>query len=164
MIGAIHSYGNSEYAPYSEQFYIGGANSLRAFTIRSVGPGSYRPNGNDRYSYLDETGTLKLEMNIEYRFRMFADLYGALFVDAGNIWLLKKDPERPGGEFRLSKFGDQLALNTGFGIRYDLGFLVARIDFGLGLHAPYKTKRNGYFNLNPLKDGFGWHFAIGYPF
>jgi outer membrane protein assembly factor BamA len=164
MMGAIHSYGNSEYAPYSEQFYIGGANSLRAFTVRSVGPGSYRPSSENRYSYLDETGTLKLEMNAEYRFRLISDLHGALFVDAGNIWLMKEDPERPGGEFRLSDFAVQIALNTGFGIRYDLEFLVLRVDFGLGLHAPYKTKRNGYFNLNPIKDGFAWHFAIGYPF
>ena len=164
MIGAIHSYGNAEYSPYSEQFYIGGANSLRAFTVRSVGPGSYRPKENSRYSYLDETGTLKFEMNVEYRFRLVGDLHGAVFVDAGNIWLLKKDPERPGGEFRLDGFAEQLALNTGFGIRYDLQFLVLRVDFGLGLHAPYKTKRNGYFNLNPVGDGFAWHFGIGYPF
>jgi outer membrane protein assembly factor BamA len=164
MLGAIHSYGNSLYAPYSEQFYIGGANSLRAFTVRSVGPGSYRPASDDRYSYLDETGTFKLEMNVEYRFRVIADLHGAVFVDAGNIWLLKKDPERPGGELRLKNLGDQIALNTGIGARYDLGFLVLRVDFGLGLHAPYKTRRSGYFNLNPIKDGFAWHFGIGYPF
>ena len=164
MLGAIHSYGNSLYAPYSEQFYIGGANSLRAFTVRSVGPGSYRPASNDRYSYLDETGTFKFEMNVEYRFRLVADLHGALFVDAGNIWLLKRDPERPGGELRLKTFAEQIALNTGAGVRYDLGFLVLRVDFGLGLHAPYRTKRSGYFNLNPLKDGFAWHFGIGYPF
>lgn len=164
MMGAMHSYGNSRYAPYSEQFYIGGANSLRAFTVRSIGPGSYHPASSDRYSYLDETGTLKLEMNIEYRFKIIADLHGALFVDAGNIWLIKKDPERPGGEFRWNSFAEQIALNSGIGARYDLGFLVLRLDFGLGLHAPYKTKRNGYFNLNPVKDGFAWHFGIGYPF
>jgi outer membrane protein assembly factor BamA len=164
MLGAIHSYGNSLYAPYSEQFYIGGANSLRAFTVRSVGPGSYRPASDDRYSYLDETGTFKLEMNVEYRFRVIADLHGAVFVDAGNVWLLKKDPERPGGELRLKNLGDQIALNTGIGARYDLGFLVLRVDFGIGLHAPYKTRRSGYFNLNPIKDGFAWHFGIGYPF
>ena len=164
MVGAIHSYGNSMYAPYSEQFYIGGANSLRAFTVRSLGPGSYRPDSNDRYSYLDETGTLKLEMNIEYRFKLIADLHGAIFVDAGNIWLMKKDPDRPGGEFKLNKFAEQIALNTGVGARYDLGFLVLRVDFGMGLHAPYKTKRSGYINLNPFKDGFAWHFGIGYPF
>ena len=164
MAGAIYSYGNSEYAPYSEQFYIGGANSLRAFTIRSIGPGSFRPDNANRYSYLDETGTLKFEMNVEYRFRIVSDLHGALFVDAGNIWLMKEDPERPGGEIKASTFAEQIALNTGFGVRYDLDFLVLRVDFGLGLHAPYKTKRNGYFNLSPFKDGFAWHFAIGYPF
>ena len=164
MTGAIFSYGNSEYAPYSEQFYIGGANSLRAFTIRSIGPGSYRPESRNRYSYLDETGTLKLEMNVEYRFKIVADIHGALFVDAGNIWLLKENPERPGGEIKASTFGEQIALNTGAGIRYDLDFLVLRLDFGLGLHAPYDTGRKGYFNLSPFKDGFAWHFAIGYPF
>ena len=164
MAGAIYSYGNSEYAPYSEQFYIGGANSLRAFTIRSVGPGSFRPDSENRYSYLDETGTLKFEMNVEYRFRIISDLHGALFVDAGNIWLMKEDPERPGGELKADTFAEQIALNTGFGIRYDLNFLVLRLDFGLGLHAPYETKRKGYFNLSPFKDGFAWHFAIGYPF
>lgn len=164
MVGAIHSYGNSEYAPYSEQFYIGGANSLRAFTIRSIGPGSYHPAEEDRYSYLDETGTLKLELNAEYRFKLIADLHGAIFVDAGNVWLMKKDKERPGGEFELSTFPKQLALNTGFGFRYDLEFLVLRVDFGLGLHAPYKTNKKGYFNLKPFGNGFAWHFAIGYPF
>ena len=164
MAGAIHSYGNSEYAPYSEQFYIGGSNSLRAFTVRSVGPGSYRPDNTNSYTYLDETGTLKLEANIEYRFRIISDLHGALFVDAGNIWLLKEDKERPGGEFTFNTFAEQIALNTGFGVRYDLGVLVLRVDFGLGLHAPYDTGRSGYFNLNPFKDGFAWHFAIGYPF
>ena len=164
MAGAIHSYGNSESAPYSEQFFIGGSNSLRAFTVRSVGPGSYRPDNVNSYTYLDETGTMKLEANVEYRFKIISDLHGALFVDAGNIWLLKEDKERPGGEFRFSTFGKQIALNTGFGVRYDLAILVLRLDFGLGLHAPYETGRSGYFNLNPLKDGFAWHFAIGYPF
>ena len=164
MAGAIHSYGNSETAPYSEQFYIGGSNSLRGFSVRSVGPGSYHPDNTDGYTYLDETGTMKFEANVEYRFRIISDLHGALFVDAGNIWLLKEDKERPGGEFRFSTFGKQIALNTGIGARYDIGILVVRLDLGLGLHAPYKTKRNGYFNLNPLRDGFAWHFAIGYPF
>lgn len=164
MTGAIFTYGNSNYAPYSEQFYIGGANSLRAFTIRSIGPGSYHPENRNRYSYLDETGTLKLEMNAEYRFRIISDIHGALFVDAGNIWLIKENPERPGGEIRAKTFAKQIALNTGFGIRYDNERLVLRADFGLGLHAPYDTGRKGYFNLSPFKDGFAWHFTIGYPF
>lgn len=164
MAGVLHCYGNAEYAPYSEQFYIGGANSLRAFTVRTVGPGSFHPAAETRYSYLDETGTLKFEANIEYRFKLISQLQGALFIDAGNVWLMEEDNSRPGGKFEMKNFAKQLALNTGFGARYDLDFLVLRLDFGLGLHAPYKTKRNGYFNLSPFGNGFAWHFAIGYPF
>ncbi|MBQ3539390.1 MAG: BamA/TamA family outer membrane protein [Bacteroidaceae bacterium] len=164
MAGIIKSYGNSEYAPYSEQFYIGGANSLRGFTVRSIGPGSYHPAKETRYSYLDETGTLKLEANVEYRFGLFGNLYGALFADAGNIWLIEKDDSRPGGEFSLKNFARQIALNTGVGIRYDLEFMVLRLDFGYALHAPYNTGKSGYFNLPDFGDAFAWHFAIGYPF
>lgn len=164
MAGVIKSYGNSEFAPYSEQFYVGGANSLRAFTVRSIGPGSYHPAEESRYSYLDQTGTFKLEANIEYRFNMFGDLNGALFVDAGNVWLLKKEENRPGGEFKLSDFGRQIALNTGFGLRYDLQFMVLRLDFGIALHAPYDTGKKGYYNIPSFGKGFAWHFAIGYPF
>lgn len=164
MAGILHSYGNSDYAPYGEQFYVGGANSLRAFTVRTVGPGSFHPAKETRYSYLDETGTLKIEANLEYRFRIISELHGALFVDAGNVWLTKRDNNRPGGKITMNNFAKDIALNTGFGIRYDLGFLVLRLDFGLGLHAPYKTKKSGYFNLSPFGDGFAWHFAVGYPF
>lgn len=164
MAGIIKSYGNSLYAPYSEQFYIGGANSLRAFTVRSIGPGSYHPAEETRYSYLDETGTLKLEANLEYRFNMFGDLNGALFIDAGNIWLIEKDENRPGGEFKSSTFAKQIALNSGFGLRYDLQFLVLRLDFGIAIHAPYDTGKKGYYNIPNFGKGFAWHFAIGYPF
>lgn len=164
MAGVIKSYGNSDYAPYSEQFYIGGANSLRAFTVRSIGPGSYHPDKETRYSYLDETGTLKFEANIEYRFGIFGDLNGALFVDAGNVWLLEKDDSRPGGEFKLDSFAKQIALNTGAGLRYDLEFMVLRLDFGIALHAPYDTGKSGYYNIPNFGKGFAWHFAIGYPF
>ena len=164
MAGAIASYGNSTTAPYSEQFYIGGANSLRAFTVRSLGPGSYHPADTTRYSYLDETGTLKFEANLEYRAKLFGNLQGALFVDAGNIWLLKADENRPGGEFKLKDFAEQIALNTGFGIRYDLDFLVLRFDVGIALHYPYDTGKSGYYNIPSFGKGYAWHFAIGYPF
>lgn len=164
MAGVVKSYGNSDYAPYSEQFYIGGANSLRAFTVRTIGPGSYHPDKATRYSYLDETGTLKFEANVEYRFGLFGNLNGALFVDAGNVWLLKKDSNRPGGEFKLKSFADQIALNTGAGLRYDLEFMVLRLDFGVALHAPYDTGKSGYYNITSFGKGFAWHFAIGYPF
>ena len=164
MAGIITSYGNSTTAPYSEQFYIGGANSLRAFTVRSLGPGSYHPDESTRYSYLDETGTLKLEANLEYRTKLFGNLQGALFIDAGNIWLIKKDENRPGGQITLKNLADQIALNTGFGIRYDLEFLVLRLDVGIALHYPYDTGKSGYYNIPSFDKGYAWHFAIGYPF
>ena len=164
MGGVLWSYGNQTIAPYSEQFYIGGANSLRAFTVRSVGPGTYNPGQNTKYGYLDQTGDIKLEANVEYRFPIFGELYGATFLDAGNVWLMRKDENRPGGEFSLKNFAKSIALNTGVGVRYDLTFLVIRLDMGIALHVPYETGKSGYYNIPKFKDGLGLHFAIGYPF
>ncbi len=164
MGGVLWSYGNQTIAPYSEQFYIGGANSLRAFTVRSLGPGTYNPGENTKYGYLDQTGDIKLEANVEYRFPIFGELYGATFLDAGNVWLMRKDESRPGGEFTLKNFAKSIALNTGIGVRYDLTFLVIRLDMGIALHVPYETGKSGYYNIPKFKDGLGLHFAIGYPF
>ena len=164
MGGVLWSYGNQTIAPYSEQFYIGGANSLRAFTVRSLGPGTYNPGKNTKYGYLDQTGDIKLEANVEYRFPLFGDLYGATFLDAGNVWLMRKDESRPGGEFTWKNFAKGIALNTGAGVRYDLTFLVIRLDLGIALHVPYETGKSGYYNIPKFKDGLGLHFAIGYPF
>ena len=164
MGGVLWSYGNQTIAPYSEQFYIGGANSLRAFTVRSLGPGTYNPGENTKYGYLDQTGDIKLEANVEYRFPIFGELYGATFLDAGNVWLMRKDESRPGGEFTLKNFAKSIALNTGVGVRYDLTFLVIRLDMGIALHVPYETGKSGYYNIPKFKDGLGLHFAIGYPF
>ena len=164
MGGVLWSYGNQTIAPYSEQFYIGGANSLRAFTVRSLGPGTYNPGENTKYGYLDQTGDIKLEANVEYRFPIFGELYGATFLDAGNVWLMRKDESRPGGELTLKNFAKSIALNTGLGVRYDLTFLVIRLDMGIALHVPYETGKSGYYNIPKFKDGLGLHFAIGYPF
>lgn len=161
--GIIWAYGNSERAPYTEQFYVGGANSIRAFTIRSIGPGKYVA-PSTTYAYLDQTGDIKLEMNLEYRFNIIGSLYGAAFIDTGNIWLMKKDENRPDSEFRIESFFKQLALGTGAGLRYDLDFFVLRLDLGIALHVPYETGKGGYYNIPKFKDGLGFHFAIGYPF
>ncbi len=160
--GIIYSYGNSLSAPYSEQFYVGGANSIRAFTVRSIGPGSYRPAGG-KYAYMDQTGDVRLEVNAELRARLMGDLHGAVFLDAGNVWLLRNDPARPGGQLTASTLS-RIAVGTGAGIRYDLDFLVIRLDVGIGLHTPYTTSKSGFYNLEKFKDGLGIHFAIGYPF
>lgn len=161
--GVLWAYGNSERGPYSEQFYVGGANSIRAFTVRSIGPGKYVA-PNSTYAYLDQTGDVKFEANLEYRFNIFGSLYGAAFLDAGNIWLLKKDANRPDSEFNPATFLSQLATGTGFGIRYDMEFIVLRLDLGIALHVPYDTGKSGYYNIPKFKDGLGLHFAIGYPF
>lgn len=162
MAGAIYSYGNARISPYSEQFYIGGANSLRAFTIRSIGPGRFRPETETQYSYIDRTGDLKFEANLEYRFPILGDLHGAVFLDSGNIWLIRNDENRPGGQLKWGSFLSDLALGTGAGLRYDLTFIVIRFDVGLPLHVPYETDKKGYFNIEKFKPAY--HLAIGYPF
>ena len=163
-VGALYSYGNSNIAPYIQQFYVGGATSLRGFTIRSVGPGTYTPEANNPYAYIDQTGNLKMEANVELRFRIYNDWYGAGFIDAGNTWLMKEDSDRPGGKLNLSNFFDSVATDVGVGIRYDWNFLVIRFDVGFAIHAPYETGEKGYYNIPDFTKGIGYHLAIGYPF
>ena len=161
--GLIYTYGNSLSAPYSEQFYVGGANSIRAFAVRSIGPGSYTTDVS-RLSYLDQTGDIKLQLNLEYRFNIFGNLYGATFIDAGNVWALRDDGYRKGAKFELKNALKEMALGTGIGLRYDLEFLVLRLDWGIGLHVPYETGKSGFYNIPKFKDGQAIHLAVGYPF
>lgn len=163
-VGAAHAYGNSTQVPYSEQFYVGGANSIRAFTVRSIGPGSYHAPSDRADGYFDQTGTFKFEANVEYRFPIVGPLHGAVFIDSGNVWLLKNDPQRPGGRLRASSFLDDIALGTGCGLRFDISMLVVRADLGIGLHAPYDTGRSGYYNMTSFGKSLAFHLAIGYPF
>lgn len=134
-MGVVWAYGNAISAPYSEQFYVGGANSIRAFNVRSIGPGRYHAK-TSYLSYLDQTGDMKLQANLEYRPRLFGNLYGALFLDAGNVWTLRSDSDRPGAVFKPKNILKEMALGTGVGIRYDLDFFVLRLDWGIGLHLP----------------------------
>lgn len=163
-VGAAHAYGNSTEVPYTEQFYVGGANSVRAFAVRSIGPGSYHAPEYSVDANFDQTGTFKMEFNVEYRFPILGPLRGALFVDAGNVWLLKKDTKRPGSQLTSENFLRDVALGTGVGLRFDIGMLVVRGDLGIGLHAPYDTGQQGYFNMPSFKDSLAFHLAIGYPF
>jgi len=187
--GYIYGYGNSHEVPYSELFYVGGANSIRAFTVHGIGPGSIAVLGSNRQaSSAIQNGDMKLVANLEYRPRLFGNLEGAVFLDAGNVWFNKIDPYdeeelreqyspeevayniaymnaiMDAAKFHPSRFFDQIAVGTGVGLRYDLGFLVVRIDWGLALHAPYDTGRSGYFNIRHFRDAQALHFAIGYPF
>lgn len=162
--GAVYSYGNTQVAPYTEQFYTGGANSLRGFNVRSIGPGSYLPQTDDPLAFLYRTGDLRLELNAELRYKVIGQMELATFIDTGNIWLLKPSDLRPDGELNKKYFFQDLALNTGLGLRYDLNFLVVRLDLGLALHRPdrHGTKYFNTFGKDQLP--FALHLAIGYPF
>ncbi len=164
LVGAEHAYANSKEVPYSEQFYCGGANSVRAFAVRSIGPGSYRVPADQVNGYFDQTGTFKFEVNVEYRFPIIGPLHGAMFIDTGNVWLLKNDPQRPGGLLKGSTFFKNLAVGTGVGLRFDIGMLVIRGDLGIGIHAPYYTGNGGYYNMESFRKSLAFHLAIGYPF
>ena len=164
--GFIYCYGNSDDAPFSELFYVGGANSVRAFGVREIGPGTFTIGDLGRQiGYLLQNGEAKFVGNLEYRTKLFGDLNGAVFLDAGNVWNFQRD-ELDEGEYPKSvkDFFNQLALGTGVGLRYDLGFLVIRLDWGLAIHCPYETGKSGYFNVPSFKGAHTLHFAIGYPF
>ncbi len=150
---------NSNVLPYIKQFYVGGTNSLRSFIARSVGPGSEVP----PEGYNDLTGDIRLEGNLEYRFDIAGSLKGALFVDAGNIWLFNEDPTRPNGTFRFDTFMDEIAISSGWGVRWDFEFIVARFDFAYTVRTPYLPEEERW-----ASDFKFWspaiNFAIGYPF
>ena len=128
--------------------------------MRSVGPGSYVPLSKTS-SYLDQTGDIKFLANLEYRSQLFGNLYGAIFLDAGNVWAMRDDDSRLNAKFKINNVLKEMALGTGVGIRYDLDFFVIRLDWGIGLHLPYKS---GFYNISSFKDGQSIHLAIGYPF
>ncbi len=161
--GVIWSYGNTTNAPYYEQFYVGGANSVRAFNVRSVGPGKYVPTGG-RFSYIDQTGDIKFQCNLEYRTRLWGSLHGAVFLDAGNVWMMRNQEHLAGSQFHVERFLKELAVGTGVGIRYDLGMFVIRLDWGVGLHVPYETGKSGFYNIQKFSDAQAVHLAVGYPF
>ncbi|MCG8307573.1 MAG: outer membrane protein assembly factor [Cytophagales bacterium] len=164
-------YGNSRVMPYVKQFYAGGTNSLRAFRARSLGPGSYVPPDSLQNILVDQTGEIKLEANVEYRFPIIGFLKGALFTDIGNIWLANEDSLRPGGRFELEKFHKELAVGLGFGFRFDVDLVVLRIDLAFPVRKPWLPEDErwvfgeiDFFNRRWRKDNLLWNISIGYPF
>lgn len=181
IAGSVFCFGNSVGAPVSEAFSVGGPNSIRAFSPRSIGPGDFY---NNNYSLqVFHSGDLKLEANVELRFPIAWKLYGAFFVDAGNVWnqmdpkeyMTDADIDALLSAFNLTQmyncnlnadtFLNQIALGTGTGIRLDYESIVIRLDLGVAIHAPYDTGRSGYYNIpNFWRDGLRLNFGIGYPF
>lgn len=185
ILGSGFAYGNSRTMPYIKQFSIGGSNSIRAFPARSVGPGTYdinedllAPGENPEQDavrntrmFIDQRADLKLEGNAEFRFDIVSFLKGAVFVDAGNIWLIREDDERPGGLFRKDEFLEQLAVGTGAGLRFDFNFFVLRFDLAFPLRKPYLPENERWvFDQIDLaspdwrSDNLILNIAIGYPF
>jgi outer membrane protein insertion porin family len=169
IIGIGIPYGNSTQLPFVKQFFVGGNNSLRGFRSRSVGPGTYRYTGIKNF-LPDETGDMKLELNTEFRFRLNGPLYGAFFLDAGNVWLINDSvyTHKPGGKF-TSKFLSQLAVDAGFGLRFDITLFIIRFDVGFPLRKPWE-QNPWVMNQIRLHDGqwrqenIIYNLGIGYPF
>lgn len=170
IVGAGLPYGNSTELPFIKQFFIGGTNSIRAFRARSIGPGSYFTPTNSNSFLPDQSGDLKLELNAEYRAKLFSIVRGALFVDAGNVWLLNDNPLKPGAQIS-KEFLSQMGAGVGAGLRFDLSFLVLRTDLAFPIRRPYLPKNQRWvFNQidfgSPAwrKENLVFNLAIGFPF
>jgi len=171
ILGFGYPYGNSSQLPYIKQFFIGGTNSIRAFRSRSIGPGTYRnPRADSLTFFPDQSGDIKLELNTELRYKINSILEGAFFIDAGNIWMYKKDTSRPGAQFSKN-FLNELAVGTGVGLRINLTILLLRIDIGMPLREPWLPTGQRWI-LNQVDFGNReWrrknlvlNLGIGYPF
>ncbi|WP_027380999.1 translocation and assembly module lipoprotein TamL [Chryseobacterium daeguense] len=170
IAGAAYPYGNSEHIPFSRQFFSGGSNSVRAFRARTLGPGSFDPRTIEEGYYFDQSGDVKLELNAEYRANLYKFLNVAVFADAGNIWLVNEDPQRPGAKFS-KEFLSEIAVGAGVGLRLDFSILILRLDLAMPLRVPYYEKNDrwtfdkiNFGDSSWRKDNLILNIAIGYPF
>lgn len=164
FIGVGVPYGNSKALPFEKQYFGGGANGIRAWQVRTLGPGSYLPGAS---SFLNQTADIMIEANAEYRFKLFWKLEGALFLDAGNIWTYNYDPSRLGSQFTFDKFYKDIAIGTGTGFRFDFNFVIARVDMGMKLRDPSISNGSKWIIMNrpyTFADDFAIVLGIGYPF
>lgn len=172
-IGYGYAYGNSSSLPFVRQFFAGGSNDVRAFRARSLGPGTYNilDHLSDSTSFADQGGDVKLMLNTELRFKIVSVLYGALFADAGNVWLRKEDPKRPGSEFNAKNILNELAVGTGAGLRVDASIFVIRLDVAFPVRKPYLPEGQRWvfdqvsFGSSAWRrDNLIYNIGIGYPF
>lgn len=170
IVGAGFAYGNSDEMPFIKQFFNGGTNSIRAFRARSLGPGTYDGSTNNNTFLPDQSGDIKFEFSTEYRAKIYGLVKGAVFLDAGNIWLLKEDPEKPGAKFSKD-FMNELAVGVGAGLRFDFSFLVLRTDLAFPIRKPYLADGERWVldkislgNSGWRSDNLVFNLAIGYPF
>jgi len=156
-------YGNFDVLPFEKKYFTGGANGIRAWPVRSLGPGTYKASPEE---YPNQTADIKLEGNVEYRFKLISLIEGALFVDAGNIWAINEKDNREGAQFKFNEFYKQIALGTGAGLRFDMSYFILRLDLGVKLRDPSEPENRGWIlGSRPYSNNdFNLSFAIGYPF
>ena len=164
-IGVAYPYGNSTILPYEKRYFSGGANSVRGWSVRELGPGRFT-GGDGRIDFINQTGDIKLDLNAEYRTYLFWKLHGAFFVDAGNIWTIRDYAEQPGGQFRMRSFWREIAVSYGLGFRLNFDYFILRLDGGMkAIHPAYDDVRHHYPIIHPdFKRDFTLHFAVGLPF
>ncbi|MDR1527318.1 MAG: outer membrane protein assembly factor [Dysgonamonadaceae bacterium] len=161
--GIGYPYGNSKMLPFEKRYYSGGANSVRAWQVRELGPGAYVPNSTS--TFFNQSGDIKLDLNIEYRSHFFWKLETAVFIDAGNIWTIRDYEGQEEGRFRLNSFYKEIAIGYGLGIRLDFDYFLIRFDCGEKAYNPAKRGKERWTLFHPnLKENFAWHMAVGYPF
>ena len=163
--GIAYPYGNSTELPLEKRYFAGGANSVRGWGVRELGPGKFK--GTDgRIDFINQTGDMKLDLSAEYRTFLFWKFDGAAFIDAGNIWTLRSYAEQPGGQFKISEFYKQIAVAYGVGLRLNFGYFILRFDMGMkAINPAYENHKEHYAFLNPdFGRDFSFHFAVGLPF
>ena len=163
--GIAYPYGNSTVLPFEKRYFSGGANSVRGWGVRELGPGKFK--GTDgRIDFINQTGDMKLDLSAEYRTFLFWKFDGAAFIDAGNIWTLRSYAEQPGGQFKISEFYKQIAVAYGVGLRLNFGYFILRFDMGMkAINPAYENHKEHYAFLNPdFGRDFSFHFAVGLPF
>ena len=163
--GIAYPYGNSTVLPFEKRYFSGGANSVRGWGVRELGPGKFK--GTDgRIYFINQTGDMKLDLSAEYRTFLFWKFDGAAFIDAGNIWTLRSYAEQPGGQFKISEFYKQIAVAYGVGLRLNFGYFILRFDMGMkAINPAYENHKEHYAFLNPdFGRDFSFHFAVGLPF
>ncbi|MCD8288740.1 MAG: BamA/TamA family outer membrane protein [Prevotella sp.] len=164
-LGIAYPYGNSTILPFEKRYFAGGANSVRGWSVRSLGPGSFH--GKDgRIDFINQTGDIRLDLNAEYRTKLFWKFHLAAFIDAGNIWTIRNYDDQAGGQFRFNEFYKQLAAAYGLGVRLYLGYFILRFDFGMkAVNPDYTTKKQHFPIYHPRLDrDLAVHFAVGLPF
>ena len=165
-LGVAYPYGNSTVMPFEKRYFSGGANSVRGWTVRSLGPGQYKEQ-DGRINFINQTGDMKLDLNAEYRTYLFWKFNGALFVDAGNIWTIRQYDEQPGGQFSFKDFPRQLAVSYGLGLRLNFDYFILRFDLGMkAVNPAYEAEDEEHYPvLHPnFKRDYAFHFAVGMPF